>query len=347
MLTSTYYSKFFNKIAKTSKFKHNFNLTNNQKNRYMSTLTNNSYSVKNSINHINPWFITGLIDAEGTFNVGIFNSLTTNIGYRVAARFQITLHVKDLSLLKEMKSFFGDVGNIIIFKNTCSYRIDSLTLLIDKVIPHFDKYPLITQKLADYLLFKEIVLLMKNKEHVTLNGLIKILSLRASLNLGLSDKLKNEFPNIVATTRPLINNKDIPNPEWMAGFTSGDGSFYITIRQNNSLKQGFRVELGFSITQHSRDLYLLEKFVSYFNCGRIKKDNRNPVHYFIVSNIEDISTKIIPFFQKYKILGVKSEDFNDWCKAAELFKGRAQLSKEGLLLFSEIQSSMNSKRLIK
>lgn len=97
----------------------------------------------------------------------------------------------------------------------------------------------------------------------------------------------------------------------MSGFTSGDGSFYITIRKYETLKSGFRIELGFSITQHSRDLYLLEKFISYFNCGRIKKDNRNPVHYFIVSNSQDITDKIIPFFLKYKVLGVKSEDFKD------------------------------------
>jgi hypothetical protein len=40
------------------------------------------------------------------------------------------------------------------------------------------------------------------KEHLTLEGLLKILSLKASLNLGLPDKLKEHFPNIIPTTRP-------------------------------------------------------------------------------------------------------------------------------------------------
>ena len=101
----------------------------------------------------------------------------------------------------------------------------------------------------------------------------------------------------------------------MAGFTSGDGSFYIIIRENKDLKLGFRIEIGFSITQHSRDFTLLENFISFFNCaaarGRLKKDNRNPVHYFIVSDVKNITEKIIPFFQKYQVLGVKSEDFYD------------------------------------
>ena len=61
---------------------------------------------------------------------------------------------------------------------------------------------------------------MKNKEHLTLEGLRKIISIKASLNLGLSDELKVAFPRIVAVIRPLILDKKIPSPEWMAGFTS-------------------------------------------------------------------------------------------------------------------------------
>jgi hypothetical protein len=44
---------------------------------------------------------------------------------------------------------------------------------------------------------------MINAEHLTLEGFNKILSIRASLNLGLSDKLKAEFPTIVAMERPI------------------------------------------------------------------------------------------------------------------------------------------------
>lgn len=97
----------------------------------------------------------------------------------------------------------------------------------------------------------------------------------------------------------------------MAGFTSGDGSFYIIIRVNKKFKVGYRTEIAFSITQHSRDFHLLGKFISFFNCGTLTKDTRNPVYYFLVSDIREIVEKIIPFFQEYNILGVKSEDFKD------------------------------------
>jgi hypothetical protein len=54
---------------------------------------------------------------------------------------------------------------------------------MEHIIPHFNSFPLVTQKQADYILFKEIVSRMANKEHLTNSGLIKILSLKASLNL--------------------------------------------------------------------------------------------------------------------------------------------------------------------
>jgi hypothetical protein len=46
--------------------------------------------------------------------------------------------------LIRLKSFFGGVGNILVDKR--GYV----------TIPHFDKYPLITQKSADFKLFKMI-----------------------------------------------------------------------------------------------------------------------------------------------------------------------------------------------
>lgn len=60
-----------------------------------------------------------------------------------------------------------------------------------KIIEHFDNYPLITQKQGDYLLFREAVKLMLRNEHLTLQGLEKILAIKASMNLGLSKKIAN------------------------------------------------------------------------------------------------------------------------------------------------------------
>ena len=83
-------------------------------------------------------------------------------------------------------------------------RIDSIKD-IQVIIDHFDKYPLISQKLGDYQLFKQAYVLWLNKEHLTLSGLQKIVAIKSLMNLSLSDELKAAFPktsNDIQIKRP-------------------------------------------------------------------------------------------------------------------------------------------------
>jgi len=97
-------------------------------------------------------------------------------------------------------------------KDSVQYRVASIHDLTNIVIPHFIKYPLITQKQADFLLFKKVIELINNKEHLTLEGLLKIVSIKGSLNLGLSPELKEAFPDIDLEKRPVINSISIQSP---------------------------------------------------------------------------------------------------------------------------------------
>lgn len=89
--------------------------------------------------------------------------------------------------------------------------------LRDVIIPHFEKYPLLTQKLADFILFKEIVHKVFLKEHLILTGLEAIISKKIAMNLGhlQEEKFKVVFPNInnLKTERPLINTMEIPHSQ--------------------------------------------------------------------------------------------------------------------------------------
>jgi hypothetical protein len=112
--------------------------------------------------------------------------------------FQISLHKKDLSLLKLIQNYFNGVGIIYIDgKDTIQFHVTSLVYLQNVIIPHFDKFPLITQKKADFELFKLAVDLMSRKEHLTVVGLQEIVSIKASMNLGLSGVLKEAFTNTI------------------------------------------------------------------------------------------------------------------------------------------------------
>ena len=128
---------------------------------------------------------------------------------------------KDNALLDGVQAYFG-VGKVFkAEKNMYRYMARSLKDL-RIIIDHFDKYPLITQKRADFELFKKAVEILSNKEHLTIEGIHKLIAIRASINLGLPPKLKAAFPHIVNyLPRFLVKDIEIKSPYWLSGFTSG------------------------------------------------------------------------------------------------------------------------------
>jgi hypothetical protein len=88
---------------------------------------------------------------------------------------------------------------------SAEFYVYSLKDLTDIIIPHFTNYPLITQKKADFLLFKSVIELINKGEHLTIEGLNKIVGFKASINKGLPNSLKAAFPSIIPETRPQIS----------------------------------------------------------------------------------------------------------------------------------------------
>ena len=128
--------------------------------------------------------------------------------------------------MEKIQEFFGGIGYISPANNNLAveFRVSTLNDIANVIIPHFDKYPLLTKKQADYILFKEIIILMLNKEHSTLEGIQKIVNIRASLNTGLTENLKEGFPDTLPSQRLESSNISLANnikPEWMAGFCTG------------------------------------------------------------------------------------------------------------------------------
>lgn len=108
-------------------------------------------SFAKNIGILHPYFITGFTDAEGLFIVRIRDNPKLKIGWSVEAIFQIKLHQKDFAILELIKNYFKGIGSITkAGKDGILYRVASLQDLTNIVIPHFDKFPLITQKKADF-----------------------------------------------------------------------------------------------------------------------------------------------------------------------------------------------------
>jgi hypothetical protein len=96
-------------------------------------------------------------------------------------------------------------------RNESRFRVNSIQDLTNFIIPQLANYHLLSQKAADFLLFTKIVKLMKNKMHLVDNGLLQVINLRATMNLGLSDLQKSNFPNYNPVARPIISSNEIPD----------------------------------------------------------------------------------------------------------------------------------------
>jgi len=322
-----------------------FSLTNlkNKIIRIYSSNTSNypRYNLNNTY-YLNPYYITGLVDAEGCFTTSIYKDCRMKTGWQVKPIFQLNLHKKDLKILEAVQKTWG-VGKIYKHgQDSFMYRVSSLKNL--RVITnHFDNYPLITQKFADYLLFKQSIDLIQKKLHLTEKGLLTLVGIKSVLNWGLSEKFKETFPNMIQIVRPMVDISEIKDVYWLIGFVEGEGSFMVIIQESKSKKTTDNIGLRFVITQHSKDSVLFDNISNYLGCGKCYF-NRNEVN-LTVSTLSDINNKIIALFNKYPLLGTKKEDYLDFCKVAELIKSKDHLTKQGIENIKRIKSNMNSKRI--
>src|SRR6266516_6214884 len=111
---------------------------------------------------------------------------------------------------------------------------------------------------------------------------------------------------------------------------SGEECFLVRIINLASNRLGFQLQLVFEIAQHSRDIALLQSLINFFDCGNVTVRSNKLACDFKISKFSDLHNKVIPFFQKFPIQGVKYLDYLDWCKVAELIKNQDHLTEEGL-----------------
>lgn len=98
----------------------------------------------------------------------------------------------------------------------------------------------------------------------------------------------------------------IPNPYWIVGFVAAEGSF--SASPYNEKQKAYRAR--FMITQHERDLALLELIASYLGgAGSIYKVGVSAFNYEISSYKKNYEI-ILPFFLKYPLPSVSLKATN-------------------------------------
>lgn len=135
------------------------------------------------------------------------------------------------------------------------------------------------------------------------------------------------------------------NPYYLVGLVDGEGCFSVTFNKHKANRL-LEVRLIFEIELRADDKEILERVKETLNCGNIyyldyKKYSKWQPHYkYKVSNIKDISEKIIPFFKKYPLQAKKKLSFDLFRKVAEMMLKKQHLTIEGI---KQIQSLKEGK----
>lgn len=137
---------------------------------------------------LDPKWITGFVDGEGCFHVAINKNSKCVTGFQVIPEFTVVQHERDIQILHKIKKYFN-CG--VIRKNNGNrycFRVRSVKNIEETIIPFFQKNSLQTVKKIMFQRFVYVLLLIKRKEHLEINGIEKIRKIQSLMNRKLFKK---------------------------------------------------------------------------------------------------------------------------------------------------------------
>ncbi|MCD6233174.1 LAGLIDADG family homing endonuclease [bacterium] len=141
---------------------------------------------------LNPEYIVGLVDGEGSFTVYVCNPAKKKIvkrRVRIEPKFYVKLVERDKKILWELKNFFGR-GNVYFQKdkrknhqNCYRYEVGNRNDLEKIIIPFFKKHRLqLPSRRRDFEIFCKIMKRIKKREHLTKTGLESLYQLKRKMH---------------------------------------------------------------------------------------------------------------------------------------------------------------------
>ena len=139
-------------------------------------------------------YISGYVDGEGCFSVSLSRRSKMLMGYEVRPSFAVAQNSDRARVLYLMKEYFkcGSIRKDSSDK-TLKYEVRSLTDLVRNIIPHFEEYPLLSEKHESFLLFRSIVVDMVSGKHLSVSHFDSIFERAVRINSG---KRKYSFGKI-------------------------------------------------------------------------------------------------------------------------------------------------------
>ena len=253
------------------------------------------------------WLI-GFTDAEGGFIIEKSGKNKYNWVY------YLDQHKYNERILYYIKKIL-DTGNITKYRNIVKYRVRDRKNIKEIIIPIFNQQPLLTFKMYKYNLWVEGLNIWES--NISLEEKLKqIEDIRIKMKFIPKDYKSPIWLNKDLTNINIINN--IINKHWLAGFTEGDGSFYLINKDNN------RISPGFGQTQ-KLDFHLLESIRKIFHIkAKIKIYNNK---YLLDTTNKRSINNILNYFTNI-LISQKALEYKIWCKA--IYYIRKENKKEQL-----------------
>ena len=103
------------------------------------------------------WYLSGYADGEGSFCVSFSPRSKLKTKLEVRPSFSVSQNSDRSEVLKLFQTVF-DCGTIRLGRGdkTLKFEIRNLNLLIERVIPFFNKYPLKSAKDLDFVRFSQL-----------------------------------------------------------------------------------------------------------------------------------------------------------------------------------------------
>ena len=124
---------------------------------------------------------------------------------------------------------------------------------------------------------------------------------------------------------------------FLAGFALGEASFMFVCRARRGRERRWRVSAAFNVSQHDRAP--LDLFRETLGCGTMRTAG-NGGWYWEVNRLSDLEERIVPFFERFPLVGVKSEDFTRFASAVRLL-ARGRLTDSGYAQVLALREGMN------
>ena len=134
-------------------------------------------------------YMSGFADGEGCFCVTFNKSKRHKFGWDIRPSFSVSQNHDRAEVLKMFKDYFK-CGTLRPDRSdkTIKYETRSIPDLVNNVIPHFERYPLLSGKIKDFKIFSEICRKLHKKGHLTETGFNEIVNAAVALNTSARKK---------------------------------------------------------------------------------------------------------------------------------------------------------------